>query len=247
SDICNKIDQKHGVSTIKNQLYCQFKTDGRGNNMASIVYLRDDLSQEVLIEDIARDPIVSTDGKYTWCVTDNDVYCIHMNELLPTVTRSGINPALYRKWPYLPWCTSRDGTMLFFIESNDENAIGGALYQTSADSISIRHKIADHVAWCECDIDGNVFFMGNVTYNTDVRPGMNGINRSLCRIDPDGRIIVLVNDISAFFVLGNQVFYLKDRDLYGLGEGSDRCFIRGFSNPDWISYKRFLFTQSKQW
>ncbi|MBR0093139.1 MAG: hypothetical protein IJP92_15735, partial [Lachnospiraceae bacterium] len=72
SDICNKIDQKHGVSTIKNQLYCQFKTGGRGNNMASIVYLRDDLSQEVLVEDIARDPIVSTDGKYTWCVTDND-------------------------------------------------------------------------------------------------------------------------------------------------------------------------------
>jgi len=224
----HRYDQVHSVDIIKKHVYFKFNDDEKAT--VSLVYLNDDLTCQMLVEDVTADPVISSSGNYIWAISGgNEIYRIDMTGREPKTKSIDMN-GLSIQWfddynsmdrffsAPIALCDGGESAYCIADVSMDyeNNMVSGTLYRINMDDGSIS-MIDNDVVRCISDERDRVYYLNNNSpeqktgslYSYSQSQGKKQITR-------DAHNIFMIN--SSLFVIkpsgGYNLYKLEDNMLH---------------------------------
>ena len=212
-------DTVHSVDTIKKHVYLKFNYDEKST--VSLVYLNDDLTCQMLVEDVTADPVISSSGNYIWAISGgNEIYRIDMTGREPKTKSIDMN-GLSIQWvdDYnsmdhfysvpIALCDGGESAYCIADVSTDyENDMAsGTLYHINMDDGSIS-MIDNDVVRCISDERGHIYYLNN-----DSPEQKTGSLYSYSQSQGKKQI---TRDVHNIFMINSSLFATKLSEEYNL-------------------------------
>lgn len=237
----HRYDQVHSVDIIKKHVYFKFNDDEKAT--VSLVYLNDDLTCQMLVEDVTADPVISSSGNYIWAISGgNEIYRIDMTGREPktkSIDMNGLSIQWFDEYNsmdhfYSAPITLCDGGESAYciadVSTDYENDMAsGTLYHINMDDGSIS-MIDNDVVRCISDERGRVYYLNN-----DSPEQKTGSLYSYSQSQGKKQI---TRDVHNIFMINSSLFATKLSEEYNLYKLEDNMLHLVADNIHYGTYCR---------